>query len=53
MLELSVIKLFNDPQFYQLDLLALVLNPANKFHTYNANRSPETVFPEDFEPYAR
>ena len=33
-----------------LDLLALVLNPTNKFHIYNASRHPE--FPID-EPFAR
>ena len=49
LIELCVLKL-DDEWFPMLDLLALVLNPTNKFHIYNASRHPE--FPID-EPFAR
>lgn len=42
LIELCVIKLPHD-WFPLLDLLAMVLNPNNKFHTYNASRQSETV----------
>ena len=38
--ELCVVKL-HDEFFPLLDLLAMVLNPANKFHCYNASRPSE------------
>lgn len=40
LMELCVVKLHDD-WFPLLDLLALVLNPSNKFHVYNASRPPE------------
>lgn len=49
LIELCVLKL-DDDWFPLLDLLALVLNPNNKFHIYNANK--HTEFPID-EPFAR
>ena len=49
LIELCVLKL-DDEWFPLLDLLALVLNPNNKFHIYNASR--HTEFPIE-EPFAR
>ncbi|RWS27831.1 putative ubiquitin carboxyl-terminal hydrolase FAF-X-like protein [Leptotrombidium deliense] len=43
LIELIVLKLSQD-WFPLLDLLAMVLNPANKFHVFTANR-PETLSP--------
>ncbi|KAJ8679779.1 hypothetical protein QAD02_015566 [Eretmocerus hayati] len=56
LVELCVLKLEED-WFPLLDLLAMVFNPNNKFHTFNASRTSETVppgsnIPED-EIYAR
>ncbi|XP_039296311.1 LOW QUALITY PROTEIN: probable ubiquitin carboxyl-terminal hydrolase FAF-X [Nilaparvata lugens] len=42
LVELCVVKLSQD-WFPLLDLLAMVLNPNNKFHTYNAARQSESV----------
>lgn len=42
LIELCVIKLPHD-WFPLLDLLAMVLNPNNKFHTFNASRQSETA----------
>ncbi|XP_022918953.1 ubiquitin carboxyl-terminal hydrolase 9X [Onthophagus taurus] len=42
LVELCVIKLPHD-WFPLLDLLAMVFNPNNKFHTFNASRSSETA----------
>ena len=42
--ELCVVKL-HDEFFPLLDLLAMVLNPANKFHCYNASRPSEFKLP--------
>ena len=47
LIELCVIKL-EDEWFPLLDLLALVLNPANKFHIYNASRANEFFLDEPF-----
>lgn len=44
LVELCVIKLPHD-WFPLLDLLAMVFNPNNKFHTYNASRQSETAGP--------
>uniref|UniRef100_T1IZS4 ubiquitinyl hydrolase 1 n=1 Tax=Strigamia maritima TaxID=126957 RepID=T1IZS4_STRMM len=56
LIELCVTKLSQD-WFPLLDLLAMVLNPNNKFHTYNGTRPSETVPPgsqiPDEELYAR
>ena len=41
LLELIVCKLSQD-WFPLLDLLAVLFNPNNKFHTFNSNRPPET-----------
>lgn len=49
LIELCVLKL-DDDWFPLQDLLALVLNPNNKFHIYNASK--HTEFPID-EPFAR
>lgn len=49
MIELCVLKL-DDDWFPLLDLLALVMNPTNKFHIYNVSR--HTEFPIE-EPFAR
>uniref|UniRef100_A0A146LHV0 ubiquitinyl hydrolase 1 n=3 Tax=Lygus hesperus TaxID=30085 RepID=A0A146LHV0_LYGHE len=56
LVELCVLKL-NDDWFLLLDLLAMVFNPNNRFHTFNAARLSETVpvgsrIPEE-EVYAR
>ena len=48
LIELCVLKL-DDEWFPMLDLLALVLNPTNKFHIYNASRHPE--FPRHVTSY--
>ena len=40
LVELCVVKLHDD-WFPLLDLLAMVLNPANKFHLYNGSRPSE------------
>ena len=50
LIELCVIKL-DDEWFPLLDLLALVLNPANKFHIYNASRPAEFYLDEPFCRY--
>ncbi|XP_075236606.1 ubiquitin carboxyl-terminal hydrolase-like faf isoform X2 [Lycorma delicatula] len=42
LIELCVVKLSQD-WFPLLDLLAMVLNPNNKFHTFNASRPSESV----------
>ncbi|XP_014240200.1 probable ubiquitin carboxyl-terminal hydrolase FAF-X [Cimex lectularius] len=42
LVELCVVKL-SDDWFPLLDLLAMVLNPNNRFHTFNASRASETV----------
>lgn len=42
LIELCVVKLPHD-WFPLLDLLAMVLNPNNKFHTFNSPRQSETV----------
>ena len=47
LIELCVLKL-DDEWFPMLDLLALVLNPNNKFHIYNASRHPEYPLEEPF-----
>lgn len=47
LIELCVIKL-EDEWFPILDLLALVLNPANKFHVCNASRANEFFLDEPF-----
>ncbi|XP_012528213.1 probable ubiquitin carboxyl-terminal hydrolase FAF-X isoform X2 [Monomorium pharaonis] len=56
LVELCVLKLDED-WFPLLDLLAMVFNPSNKFHTVNAIRVSETVPPgsdiPDEELYAR
>lgn len=56
LIELCVAKLPYD-WFPLLDLLALVLNPNNKFHTFNANKPSDTVPPSanlsEEELYAR
>ncbi|XP_014217217.1 probable ubiquitin carboxyl-terminal hydrolase FAF-X isoform X3 [Copidosoma floridanum] len=56
LVELCVLKLEED-WFPLLDLLAMVFNPNNKFHTFNASRTSETVPPgsniPDDEVYAR
>ncbi|XP_076659536.1 ubiquitin carboxyl-terminal hydrolase-like faf [Halictus rubicundus] len=56
LVELCVLKLDED-WFPLLDLLAMVFNPSNKFHTFNAARVSETVPPgsdiPDEELYAR
>nr|CAI5830126.1 unnamed protein product [Callosobruchus analis] len=44
LIELCVAKLPHD-WFPLLDLLAMVLNPNNKFHTYNSSRQSETAGP--------
>lgn len=44
LVELCVIKLPHD-WFPLLDLLAMVFNPNNKFHTFNASRQSETAGP--------
>ncbi|CAG0892062.1 unnamed protein product, partial [Darwinula stevensoni] len=44
LVELCVLKLDQD-WFPLLDLLAMVLNPGNKFHTFTSNRPSETVPP--------
>ena len=49
LIELCVLKM-EDEWFPLLDLLALTLNPNNKFHIYNASR--HTEFPIE-EPFAR
>ena len=45
LIELCALKLLNDDCLTMLELLAIVFNPNNKFHTYNAN---ETTFPSNF-----
>ncbi|XP_024944100.1 probable ubiquitin carboxyl-terminal hydrolase FAF-X isoform X6 [Cephus cinctus] len=56
LVELCVLKLHDD-WFPLLDLLAMVFNPNNKFHTFNATKVSETVPPgsniPDEELYAR
>ncbi|XP_046818690.1 probable ubiquitin carboxyl-terminal hydrolase FAF-X isoform X1 [Vespa crabro] len=56
LVELCVLKLDED-WFPLLDLLAMVFDPSNKFHTFNAARASETVPPgcniPDEELYAR
>ena len=62
LIELCVVKL-DDEFFPLLDLLAMILNPANKFHLYNASRPSEFKAPkpegqenendEEAEPYAK
>ena len=57
LIELCVLKIFDD-WFPTLELLAMVLNPANKFHVYNASRQSEEKFDgppgsPDFEPFAK
>ncbi|XP_014223439.1 probable ubiquitin carboxyl-terminal hydrolase FAF-X isoform X1 [Trichogramma pretiosum] len=56
LIELCVLKL-EDDWFPLLDLLAMVFNPYNKFHTFNMSRVSETVPPgsniSDDEIYAR
>ncbi|XP_043475108.1 probable ubiquitin carboxyl-terminal hydrolase FAF-X isoform X1 [Leptopilina heterotoma] len=56
LVELCVLKLDED-WFPLLDLLAMVFNPNNKFHTFNASRGSETVPPgsniPDEKLYAR
>ncbi|XP_076235119.1 ubiquitin carboxyl-terminal hydrolase-like faf [Calliopsis andreniformis] len=56
LVDLCVLKLDKD-WFPLLDLLAMVFNPSNKFHTFNAARDSETVPPgsdiPDEEVYAR
>ncbi|XP_037075311.1 probable ubiquitin carboxyl-terminal hydrolase FAF-X, partial [Pollicipes pollicipes] len=42
LIELCVTKL-NDDWFCLLELLAMVFNPQNKFHTFNSSRASETV----------
>ncbi|XP_043240414.1 probable ubiquitin carboxyl-terminal hydrolase FAF-X isoform X2 [Amphibalanus amphitrite] len=44
LIELCVTKL-NDDWFCLLDLLAMVFNPQNKFHTFNSTRASESVPP--------
>ncbi|XP_023706840.1 probable ubiquitin carboxyl-terminal hydrolase FAF-X isoform X1 [Cryptotermes secundus] len=44
LVELCVVKLSQD-WFPLLDLLAMVFNPNNKFHTFNGTRPSETVSP--------
>ncbi|XP_008200473.2 probable ubiquitin carboxyl-terminal hydrolase FAF-X isoform X3 [Tribolium castaneum] len=44
LIELCVAKLSHD-WFPLLDLLAMVLNPNNKFHTFNSSRQSETAGP--------
>ncbi|XP_001604458.2 probable ubiquitin carboxyl-terminal hydrolase FAF-X isoform X1 [Nasonia vitripennis] len=50
LVELCVLKLDED-WFPLLDLLAMVFNPNNKFHTFNASRASETVPPGSNIPY--
>ena len=52
LIELCIAKM-DDEFFPLLDLLAIVLNPGNKFHVYNAPRPAEAKFDEPFEPFAR
>lgn len=56
LVELCVVKLQQD-WFPLLDLLAMVLNPHNKFHSYNGTRPSDSVPPgsslSDDEVYAR
>ena len=52
LIELCVLKL-DDDWFPQLDLLALVLNPSNKFHMYNANKHAEFPFDDPYAKYER
>nr|CAD7589819.1 unnamed protein product [Timema genevievae] len=56
LVELCVVKLSQD-WFPLLDLLAMVFNPNNKFHTFNSSRPSETVPPTsnipDEDVYAR
>lgn len=56
LIELVVVKLHQD-WFSLLDLLAMVLSPNSKFHTFNGTRSSETVQQgsqiPDYELYAR
>ena len=56
LVELCVLKLPQD-WFPLLELLAMIFNPNNKFHTFNASRQSETVTPacnlSEEELYAR
>ena len=52
LIELCIVKM-GDEFFPLLDLLAIVLNPGNKFHVYNAPRPAEAKFDDPFEPFAR
>ena len=52
LIELAVVKM-DDDFFPLLDLLATVLNPANKFHAYNAPRPSEAKWDEHFDPFAK
>lgn len=52
LIELCIVKM-DDEFFPLLDLLAIVLNPGNKFHVYNAPRPSEAKFEEPFEPFAK
>jgi len=45
LIELCALKILSDDYSVMLELLALVFNPNNKFHTHNAN---EIAFPSDF-----
>ncbi len=51
LIDLCVIKIFDD-WFPLLDLLAMVLNPGNKFHLFNAPRTSDANFGEPFTPFA-
>ncbi|BES97389.1 ubiquitin carboxyl-terminal hydrolase [Nesidiocoris tenuis] len=42
LVELCVVKL-NDDSFLLLDLLAMLFNPNNRYHTYNASRRSDSV----------
>ncbi|XP_064082430.1 probable ubiquitin carboxyl-terminal hydrolase FAF-X isoform X2 [Macrobrachium nipponense] len=52
LIELVVVKL-NQDWFPLLDLLAMVLNPNSKFHTFNGARPSDTLSQPDVEIFAR